>query len=212
MQDVPQFVLKRLREKTVAGSHPDADLLTAFAEQCLLGSERARVMDHLATCGDCRDVVALALPAPEIAVSPVSVIRARSGWLGLPILRWGALAAGLTAVISVGVLQYSNNKQYSHNRNGGMVASIRPQEAVTLPSASNAAPSTRTTVYPTEGGKRASSAHGRQASTGHKPAVEVGRADRSLRPTSIAGLCPVDARWPSADDACFPPSVGETAG
>jgi hypothetical protein len=44
MQDVPQFVLKRLREKTVAGSHPDADLLTAFAfrvECCSFNSARS---------------------------------------------------------------------------------------------------------------------------------------------------------------------------
>ncbi len=94
MQDVPQFVLKRMREKAAAGSHPDADLLTAFAEQSLPGSERVRVIEHLAACGDCRDVVALALPATEIVVSPVSVARARGGWLGLPVLRWGALAAG----------------------------------------------------------------------------------------------------------------------
>ena len=192
MQDVPQFVLKRLREKTVAGSHPDADLLTAFAEQCLLGSERARVMDHLATCGDCRDIVALALPAPEIAVSPVSVIRVRRGWLGLPILRWGALAAGLTAVISVGVLQYT------HNRNGDMVASIRPQEAVTLPSASSAAPSTQPAVSPTEGRKQASSALGDRASTGHKPAVEVGRRDRSASHDVVYAQSTQSASAPSA--------------
>ena len=165
MQDVPQFVVKRLREKVVAGSHPDADLLTAFAEQALPGGERARVMEHLAACGDCRDVVALALPASEVAVSPVSFTRARSGWLGLPILRWGALAAGLTVVISIGILQYS------HNRKGDLVASNPPQEAVTVPSASNATPSSQTTISQAEAGKQASSALGHPATvraTGHE--------------------------------------------
>ena len=131
MQDVSQFVLKRLRETAVAGSHPDADVLTAFAEQSLPVSERGRVIEHLAACGDCRDVVALALPATEIEVAPVSTTRARGWWLGLPVLRWGALAAGLTVAISIGVFQYS------HRRNGDMVASNRAQEAVTLPSSSD---------------------------------------------------------------------------
>jgi hypothetical protein len=121
--------LKQLRERAPTGAHPDADLLTAFAEKSLLESERARVMEHLAACGDCRDVLALALPETEIEVSPVSVTPVRTGWLGLPILRWGALAAGLAAVVSVGVLQYS------HSRNGDMVASSVPPDAVTLPSA-----------------------------------------------------------------------------
>ena len=173
MQDVPQFVLKRLREKVAAGSHPDADLLTAFAEQSLPGSERARVIEHLAACGDCRDVVALALPATEIAVSPVSATRARSGWLGLPILRWGVLAAGLTVVFSGGILQYS------HNRRNDTVASNRAQEAVTLPSPSHSAASTHTAVPQAEAGKQASSALGHQASTAQKPAVEVSHTDRA---------------------------------
>ncbi|MFZ1053229.1 MAG: zf-HC2 domain-containing protein, partial [Candidatus Sulfotelmatobacter sp.] len=66
MHSVPKFVIKRLQERpATAESHPDADLLTAFAEQSLDGRERALVMEHLAACGDCRDVVALALPATE---------------------------------------------------------------------------------------------------------------------------------------------------
>jgi hypothetical protein len=188
MQDVPQFVLRRLREKAAACSHPDADLLTAFAEQALPGGERARVMEHLAACGDCRDVVALALPVSEVGVSPVSVTRARSGWLGLPILRWGALAAGLTVVISIGILQYS------HDRKGDLVASNRPQEAVTLPSASNPALSTQATVSQTEAGKQASSALGHQATvraTGHelvfaRPAVSAS-APAGSNPTARSG-------------------------
>ena len=173
MQDVPQFVLKRLRQKAAAGSHPDADLLTAFAEQSLLGSERARVMEHLATCGDCRDVVALALPATEIAVSPVSVTRVRSGWLGLPVLRWGALAAGLTAVISVGVLQYS------HSRNGDMVASNHAREAVTRPSSSDLPHATQKAVSQTETGTQPSSVLGSPAPSEQEPVVEVSRRDRA---------------------------------
>src|ERR1017187_7214168 len=112
MQNVPQFALKRLKEMPpAAGSHPDADMLTAFAEQSLAGDERARVMEHLAACGDCRDVIALALPATEIVAMPASANSARIGWLSWPALRWGALAAGSLAVTSVGVLHYSHRNQ-----------------------------------------------------------------------------------------------------
>ena len=130
MQSVPQFVLKRLKETAaVAGPHPDADLLTAFAEQSLAGDERARVMEHLARCGDCRDVVAIALPATEVAALPVSVSHGQFGWLRWPALRWAALAAGILAVTSVGVVQFSHRNQQK------TVASSRMQEAVAAPPA-----------------------------------------------------------------------------
>lgn len=112
MQSVPKIVLKRLKERVATGeSHPDADLLTAFAERSLGGSERAVVMEHLSVCGDCRDVVALALPTTESIAPEVSLRSNRLGWFAWPALRWGALAAGILVVISVGVLQYSHRSR-----------------------------------------------------------------------------------------------------
>lgn len=112
MQNVPKFVLKHLQEPVPgAESHPDADLLTAFAEQSLGGRERALVMEHLAICGECRDVVTLALPASEITSPTDSPRGAGIGWFAWPVLRWGALAAGILAVASVGVLQYTHRHQ-----------------------------------------------------------------------------------------------------
>lgn len=96
-----------------AGAHPDADLLTAFAEQSLASGERDFVMEHLARCGDCRDVVVLALPEVEIVI-PTAPARVPSmGWLRWPALRWGALAAGILAVASVGVVQHERKTQDS---------------------------------------------------------------------------------------------------
>ena len=57
MQDVPKIVVKRLQSPAVE-PHPDADLLTAFAEKSLSGRERESVLQHLARCGDCREIVA----------------------------------------------------------------------------------------------------------------------------------------------------------
>jgi len=107
MQDVPKIVRQQLEasKPAVAESHPDADLLTAFAEQALVGRERELVIDHLAHCGDCRDVVVLALPATE-AVAVPAASGARIAWLSWPVLRWGVVAAGLLIVTWVGVLQY----------------------------------------------------------------------------------------------------------
>ena len=43
--------------------HPDAESLSAFAEQALGARERGQVLKHLAVCGRCRQVVALAQEA-----------------------------------------------------------------------------------------------------------------------------------------------------
>ena len=103
MQNVPKIVRDRLQPPTPAVNHPDADLLTAFAEQSLPAAERGIVLDHLARCGDCRDVVALALPPTEVLETAVRPVR--STWLTWPVLRWGFVAAGVVIVASVGVVQ-----------------------------------------------------------------------------------------------------------
>ena len=82
---------------TPPASHPDADLLTAFAEQSLFGRERDSVLAHLAQCSDCREIVILASPNLE-PVLPKSPARLR--WLGWPVLRWGALAACAVVVVA----------------------------------------------------------------------------------------------------------------
>src|SRR5260370_41557667 len=99
MQDVPKIVVNRLQSPT-AESHPDADLLTAFAEHSLAGRERARVVEHLARCGDCREIVALALPATEAVAACRSGSAVRTCWVSLPVLRWGVVAGGMGPLLS----------------------------------------------------------------------------------------------------------------
>ena len=100
MQNVPKIVRDRLQAATPAVNHPDADLLTAFAERSLPDRERTVVLEHLARCGDCREIVALALPAIE---SVQTTIRpSPSGWFTWPALRWGFVTAGVVAVASLG--------------------------------------------------------------------------------------------------------------
>lgn len=133
-----------------AQAHPDADLLTAFAEQTLADSERGLVMEHLARCGDCRDVVALALPATEdiVVASPESSVR--HGWFAWPVVRWGTVAAGILLVAGVGIIQYKQRAQ----QNVALVSSPVHQEEKTptpLPSAqpTGETPATRAAVPPT---------------------------------------------------------------
>jgi hypothetical protein len=113
MQSVPKIVLKRLN-LPAAGSHPDADLLTAFAERSLAGPERDHVVQHLARCGDCREVVSLALP-PQVELQPV--VDGSVNWFGWTpfrgsALRWAAVAAGLVliSIASIGTLQYRRHR------------------------------------------------------------------------------------------------------
>jgi len=113
MTEVPKIVHQRLRTagQAAEGAHPEADVLAAFAEQALSAAERDRVLEHLALCGDCREVVVLALPATELTPAPVEqeaeVQRAPApvmppgGWFAWANLRWAALAAGIAVAVLV---------------------------------------------------------------------------------------------------------------
>jgi Carboxypeptidase regulatory-like domain/Putative zinc-finger len=80
-------------------THPDENLLSAFAEHALTGNERESVLEHLSACARCRDVVFVAqqaLSAAGTGVAPVSVSPDR------PRLRWAwQVAAGAIAVLLV---------------------------------------------------------------------------------------------------------------
>jgi hypothetical protein len=120
MSEVPKIVHDRLRSSAPGGAHPDADVLTAFAEQALSGAEREDVVRHLARCGDCREVVALSIPPTEIVAQPRAardgVVAAGAtgiglrSWFAWPNLRWAAMAAAV--VVFVAVLTLRPEKQH----------------------------------------------------------------------------------------------------
>jgi len=87
-----------------SGQHPDANLLSAFAEGLLRDSERSTVVEHLAGCGDCRNVVSLALPPVETTQTDSLHVRGR--WFTWPALRWGFALAGIAAIATLSVVQY----------------------------------------------------------------------------------------------------------
>jgi hypothetical protein len=106
MHNVSNIVRERLRIVAAESGHPDADALTAFAERSLTERERGRVLEHLALCRDCREVVALSLP--ELAETTVAMPSPARGW-SWPALRWGLAVAGIAIVVSFGVMQYQRH-------------------------------------------------------------------------------------------------------
>jgi hypothetical protein len=107
MQNLPKIVAKRL-QSLPAESHPDADLLTAFAEQSLTRAERDQVVEHLARCGDCRETLSLALP-PQVesqGLADSSLNWFRGTLLRGSALRWAAVAASVVLIASIGTLQF----------------------------------------------------------------------------------------------------------
>ena len=107
MTDLPNIVTQRLRTGAKPEAHPDADLLTAFFEKSLGERETQDVLKHLAECGDCRDVVALAVPEFEAFQS--MPVAGSSAWTSWPVLRWGAAVACVIVVAAVG-LHYRPNR------------------------------------------------------------------------------------------------------
>ena len=106
LAEIPKIAQRRLQNEQLGGevAHPDADLLTAFAEQALPARERDQVLAHLARCTDCREVASLAgaaVPEPELVAAPKQVDHkpGRSFWSLRP-LRWTAAAATAAVVLS----------------------------------------------------------------------------------------------------------------
>jgi hypothetical protein len=151
MTEVPKIVYDRLRaalpgRAAPEQAHPDADLLTAFAEQALSATERGGVLDHLALCGDCREVVAVALPAADMVpprTAPQTAdedrVRTTVGQAGAPALhrlsfawptlRWAALAAGVAVAAAVLLV-------HPGKLNQATLPSVNPQVATTAQPAS----------------------------------------------------------------------------
>src|SRR5581483_4238711 len=124
------------RQKHAMANHPDADLLTGFMEQALAGQEREQVVEHLAACGMCRDVVALAAPesvAPALVQGPVSDA---SSWLRWPVLRWGSAAA----VVAVGVIGIALYRNQPSRPPANQVASARSSSNSVAPVTREAVP------------------------------------------------------------------------
>jgi len=105
MADIPKTVSQRLQARATSLSHPDLNVLGAFAEKSLREEEQDRVLEHLAQCADCREIIFLSNPE-AVASTTVVTVPARSNWLRGSALRWGAVAACSIIVGTAVTLRY----------------------------------------------------------------------------------------------------------
>ncbi len=165
MKELPKIVRTRLgrearqnAEALRAGSHPDANLLSAFIEHALSERERTTVLTHLADCAQCRELVALAFPTPDVQAAfeerPDSNRAQSPRWLGWPqwlpwsALRWGVLAASV-GIVMVGAFRTGILKwPAAQNTARTTVAENRRASSVLAPSSAAGPPPAA--VAPTE--------------------------------------------------------------
>jgi len=177
MQSVPKIVRERLRAAAPAAGHPDANVLTAFAERSLPETERAVVVEHLACCADCRDVLALALPEPE--QMQTVFVPARSRWLTWPVFRWGFVTACVIAVATIGVMQLQRRQALTETAH--LEGSANLQTRTAAPSTAGA---------PAQGkDKSLLSAHSTNASSGGYTGLPV--TEQKLSPRAEQAQAPM---------------------
>ena len=149
MPEIPKIVRERLQSPSMASdSHPDPDLLTAFAEQMLPQAERATVLEHLSRCADCREILALALPASEPV--QIAVAKTSAGWLAWPRIRWAFASAALVLVATIGFVEYGHHDQSLRMaKNAEVPAAIHVYEEPAAPTDADKLTADSPTVAPT---------------------------------------------------------------
>ncbi len=121
MDELPKIALERMRISNPSESHPEAEMLNAFAENALGDKERGHLTAHLAQCPDCREIMMLALPE---ATNPQAVLVPASLFWRRPAFRWVALTA-CAALILAGV----SARHFGEHRSIGDVAQAVPSQA-----------------------------------------------------------------------------------
>jgi hypothetical protein len=93
--------------------HPDADTLTAYVEQLLPAGERHQVVEHLAGCAFCREVVAVRLPSLPEEMAVHSLPASSRFWkFGF---RWAGALAVLAIAVALAVVYRPANKDLAQN-------------------------------------------------------------------------------------------------
>ncbi len=206
-------------------AHPDADLLTAFAEQALSTKERENVLEHLSACVNCRQALALAspaapvIPAKEIPAKliPAKLIPAKlihdkddRNWraafrFGWPSLRWAALAAGVAVAAAVLLVHPGKQNRATQPSASRQVASPAPAGSV----AQIASPSAEQSPALARTGQAQSKSEFRSSFSKElsgKPVVS--RARPAIGGTLVAGMKQDSAE---ADKLSAAPSTGAAA-
>lgn len=99
MDQIRKLIARRLRAQ-VAGAHPEPDLLCRLAEDGLPHTERSQLLDHLAACTECREILYLAMPDSAETQKVLYLAPRRQPRF---VTGWGTLVASL-GVIAVMIL------------------------------------------------------------------------------------------------------------
>lgn len=118
---IKKLVSARL-QAYAAGSHPDSEMLNAYAENKLLRQDRENLLTHLAACADCRD--ALYLATPEADTQPV---LAPSYHFPRLAVRWATLAA---SVVILGAVLLTNREMFYQHSSKVETYSEAPSEKI----------------------------------------------------------------------------------
>jgi hypothetical protein len=109
-----------MKPMTQPGTHPDAEILTAFAEQLTTAEERDEILAHMAECSRCREVIFLAQQAveeekPAGPAALVSTSKAHTSWFTAWKWSWIPVAA-LAGVVGFAVVRHVNRTSDSETR------------------------------------------------------------------------------------------------
>ena len=100
MPELSNLIRQRLGAAKAPATHPDADLISSYAEGGLQPQERTDLTRHLAVCVECRELLALSLP--EQVVAPAAAVALKKGRFAGSWLRIAAsLAMVLVAVLLI---------------------------------------------------------------------------------------------------------------
>jgi hypothetical protein len=135
--------------------HPDAESLTAFAEQLLPAPEREEILAHMSTCSRCREVVFLAQQtAEEDQPAPVASAdvpaKPRTSWFDW---KWAWVpAAACAGIIGLAVLQHSR-RQATETQTAANLAATDALQASGSPKAEIRKPATQNELKSPESAK-----------------------------------------------------------
>jgi hypothetical protein len=178
---IPNIVRQRLSAGGAVGSHLDAELLTALAEQRLTGGERDGVLAHLARCEHCREVAAIAAPE-QMEALPVAKDRApvRLAWL-----RWAMPAAAAAVLIGAGALVLPNLMNSGHQQESvaKVEDSVVSQPKAAPPASTKpSAPASADSEVVASSNKRAPSEAKRQLGDAASAGLKEGRTNAAASP------------------------------
>jgi hypothetical protein len=162
--------------------HPDADSLNAFVERVLPEAEHERVLEHLAGCAGCRDVVYLTrqMAAIEAAPAPVPQVKTepQRGWWSPLFAHWRVAWIPAAAVAAVGGVVF-----WVHVRSAQPAADMAQVAPMSAPVA-NTPPPSQTTARSVA--SQISSEPGARHAELHKPTEAAGARENKRAETAPA--------------------------